>query len=61
MVSNITNTSYYSCFNFLVSNKNLRYCAAQWSSEGWYQKLGEGPVADAILYRVLNSSYIILL
>lgn len=35
--------------------------SSQWSPEGWYQKQGEGPVAEAILDRILNSSYIMLL
>lgn len=43
------------------SNKKSTILCSQWSPEGWYQKLGEGPVADAILDRVLNSSYTILL
>lgn len=43
------------------SNKKTTILCSQWSPEGWYQKLGEGPVADAILDRILNSSYTILL
>lgn len=43
------------------SNKKSTILCSQWSPEGWYQKLGEGPVADAILDRILNSSYTILL
>lgn len=33
----------------------------QWASEGWLGKLGDGPLADAILDYIRNSSYTILL
>lgn len=42
-------------------NKRSTILCSQWSPEGWYQRLGEGPVADAILDRIINSSYSILL
>lgn len=42
-------------------NKNSTILCSQWSPEGWYERLGEGPVADAILDRIINSSYKILL
>lgn len=42
-------------------NKHSTILCSQWSPEGWYQRLGEGPVADAILDRIINSSYSILL
>lgn len=28
--------------------------------EGWLGKLGDGPLADSILYRIRNSSYTII-
>lgn len=34
---------------------------SQWAPEGWLGKLGDGPLADAILDRIRNSSYTILL
>lgn len=33
----------------------------QYSFDGWHQALAEGPVADAILDRIINSSYLITL
>lgn len=42
------------------NRKSTIFCS-QWSPQGWYQRLGEGPVADAILDRILNSSYTITL
>ena len=36
----------------------IRYIQAP---EGWLGKLGDGPLADAILVRIRNSSYTILL
>lgn len=35
------------------------FCS-QFSPEGWYSKLGEGQVADAILDRIVHDSYKIL-
>lgn len=43
-----------------TDNKSTIYCS-QWASEGWLGKLGNGPLADAILDRIRNSSYTILL
>ena len=45
----------------LRCNKKSTILCSQWTPEGWYQKLGGGPVADAILDRIINSSYRILL
>lgn len=42
-------------------NKKSTILCSQWTPEGWYQKLGCGPIADAILDRIINSSYKILL
>ncbi len=42
-------------------NKHSTIRCSQWAAEGWYQRLGEGPVADAILDRIINSSYTMLL
>lgn len=43
-----------------TDKKSTIFCS-QWSPEGWFDKLGKGPVAEAILDRVNNSSYKILL
>ena len=43
-----------------TDKKSTIYCS-QWAPEGWLGKLGDGPLADAILYRIRNSSYTILL
>lgn len=43
-----------------TDNKSTIYCS-QWAPEGWLGKLGNGPLADAILDRIRNSSYTILL
>ena len=43
-----------------TDNKSSIYCC-QWAPEGWLDKLGNGPLADAILDRIRNSSYTILL
>ena len=45
----------------LGCNKKSTILCSQWTPEGWHQKLGGGPVADAILDRIINSSYKILL
>lgn len=45
----------------LRCNKKSTILCSQWTPEGWYQKLGVGPIADAILDRIINSSYKILL
>lgn len=45
----------------LRCNKKSTILCSQWTPEGWYQKLGGGSVADAILDRIINSSYRILL
>ena len=42
-----------------TDNKSTIYCS-QWAPEGWLGKLGNGPLADAILDRIRNSSYTIL-
>lgn len=43
-----------------TDRKSTIFCS-QWAPEGWLSKLGNGPLADAILDRVRNSSYTILL
>ena len=43
------------------NNRKSTIFASQFSPEGWHNKLGSGPVADAILDRIINSSYQILL
>lgn len=43
-----------------TDKKSTIYCS-QWAPEGWLGKLGNGPLADAILDRIRNSSYTILL
>lgn len=43
------------------TNKKSTIFCSQWSPEGWHEKLGNGPVADAILDRIFNSSYEIFL
>lgn len=43
-----------------TNKKSIIFCS-QWAPEGWLGKLGNGPLADAILDRVRNSSYTILL
>lgn len=43
-----------------TDKKSTIYCS-QWAPEGWLGKLGDGLLADAILDRIRNSSYTILL
>ena len=43
-----------------TNRKSTIFCS-QWSPEGWHDKLGNGPIADAILDRIINSSYKIFL
>ncbi len=43
------------------ANKKSTIFASQFSPEGWHERLGGGPVADAILDRIINSSYTIFL
>ena len=43
-----------------ADKKSTIYCS-RWAPEGWLGKLGDGPLADSILNRIRNSSYIILL
>ena len=38
-------------------NKKSTILCAQWAVEGWYDKLSESPITDAIMDRVVNSSY----
>lgn len=35
--------------------------SSQFNTEGWYGRIGEGPLADAILDRILHNSYRILI
>lgn len=41
-----------------TNRKSTIFCS-QWTPEGWHERLGAGPVADAILDRIVNSSYTI--
>ena len=43
------------------TNRKSTIFASQWTPEGWHERLGAGPVADAILDRIVNSSYTIQL
>ena len=43
------------------TNRKSIIFASQFSPEGWHERLGKGPVADAILDRITNSSYTIFL
>ena len=43
------------------TNKKSTIFCSQWTPEGWHERLGGGPVADAILDRIVNSSYQIYL
>lgn len=43
-----------------INRKSIIY-ASQFSPEGWHNKLGGGPIADAILDRIINSSYTLYL
>ena len=43
------------------ANKKSTIFSSQFSPEGWHERLGGGPVADAILDRITNSSYTIFL
>lgn len=43
-----------------TNRKSTIFCS-QWTPEGWHERLGAGPVADAILDRIVNSSYTIQL
>jgi len=41
-------------------NTSTIFCS-QFSPEGWYGKIGEGTIADAILDRIVHDSYRILI
>ena len=41
------------------TNKRSTIFCSQWTPAGWHERLGAGPVADAILDRIVNSSYTI--
>lgn len=43
------------------SNRKSTIFCSQYSYEGWHERLGGGPVADAILDRITNSSYVVAL
>lgn len=43
------------------TDKKASIHCSQWAPEGWLGKLGNGPLADAILDRIRSSSYTILL
>ncbi|WP_448922274.1 ATP-binding protein [Holdemanella biformis] len=43
-----------------TDKKTIIYCS-QWAPEVWLDKLDNGPLTDAILDRIRNSSYTILL
>lgn len=42
-------------------NRRSTIFCSQYSFDGWHQLLNEGPIADAILDRIINSSYLIIL
>ena len=42
-------------------NKKSTIFCSQYSFDGWHQLLDGGPIADAILDRIINSSYLITL
>lgn len=42
-------------------NKKSTIFCSQYSFDGWHQSLNGGPIADAILDRIVNSSYVITL
>ena len=42
-------------------NKKSTIFCSQYSFDGWHQLLNGGPIADAILDRIINSSYLITL
>lgn len=63
LLTNISEGERNNLFEVIQSrtdNKSTIYCS-QWAPEGWLGKLGNGPLADAILDRIRNSSYTILL
>jgi len=44
----------------LIDSRNVKksiIICSQWLPEGWHDKLGGGPIADATLDRIMNSSY----
>ena len=41
------------------TNRRSTIFCSQWTPKGWHERLGAGPVADAILDRIVNSSYTI--
>ena len=43
------------------TNRKSTILCSQWTPEGWLEKLGNGPVAEALLDRIINSSYKIFL
>ena len=45
----------------LRCNKKSTILCSQWTPEGWTVERCVGPIADAILNRIINSSYKILL
>ena len=47
--------------DLLIIDEFLLILCSQWTPEGWLEKLGNGPVAEAILDRIINSSYKIFL
>ncbi len=42
-------------------NRKLTIFYSQYPFDGWHQLLNGGPIADAILDRIINSSYLITL
>lgn len=50
----------YNLETILADKKSTIYCS-RWAPEEWLGKLDDGPLADAILDRIRNSSYTILL
>ena len=59
-ISECERSDLFEVIQLRTDKKSTIYCS-QWAPEGWLGKLGDGPLADAILDRIRNSSYTILL
>ncbi len=59
-INEIERNDLFEIIEMRTDRKSTIYCS-QWAPEGWLGKLGNGPLADAILDRVRNSSHTILL
>ena len=58
--SEIERTDILEILEIRVNRKSTIF-ASQFSPEGWHERLGKGPIADAILDRIVNCSYTIFL